>query len=179
MTKLKYQSQQGAVLIMSVIVLTILLIANASLMRVNEASTMVAGNIAMREIVASTGDVGVDIAVTSLNAVGNKEVGIPNRYFATQQPADANGLPTTIDWNTIPTTAVQNLNVQFVLERLCSGAMPVADFNTQCTVGPALTMVSNKAGSVPLTSEAVYYRATVRVTGPRNSLSFIQAILRQ
>ncbi len=68
--------------------------------------------------------------------------------------------------------------VQIVIDRLCQGPGPVTDIQGKCFVDAPLGGGSKKAGGVAFTaSTAVYYRVTARVTGPRNTVSMVQAIL--
>lgn len=171
--------QQGTVLITSMIVMSILLISSLALLRSTETANLIAGNLAFKHANTAAADIGVQLAIADLMGVVNKETHIPNRYFATQQTLDQNGIPVTANWQAIPETQVGNHRIQMITERLCTGPLPISDFNVQCSTGPDSTGSSNKAGSQVITANARYYRVTVRATGPSGSVTFIQAILRE
>ena len=97
--------------------------------------------------------------------------------FATRQPEDTNGLPTTINWSSVPTMAVGNYTVQHVIDRLCQ-VTPVTDPTGTCMVRDSESAGSNKAGSLAYKNPAsVYYRITVRVTGPKSTAAYVQALV--
>lgn len=117
-------------------------------------------------------------------------------YFALQQAEDATGVPSTIDWTKVkcfyvgssapsgcPTGSLTVSAVptgyvlQFVVDRLCSGTLPITDIQTKCYSGAPSTGGTKKAGGVTFSSsQEVFYRTTVRVTGPRGTSSLIQTI---
>jgi Tfp pilus assembly protein PilX len=79
--------------------------------------------------------------------------------------------------NTLPTDANGN-QVAYAIHRLCSSTGAPAAAN--CEASP--TSRSGEGGSKsnvpqPSSPSAVYYRITVRVQGPRNATSFIQAVV--
>ena len=68
--------------------------------------------------------------------------------------------------------------VQLVIDRLCQGPAPVTDLEGKCFSNPAIGGGTKKAGGVVFSgATTVYYRVTVRVSGPRNTSSTVQAIL--
>jgi len=90
-------------------------------------------------------------------------------FWKTLEAANAtNQLPTDANGNT----------VAFVIHRLCGsvGSPP----NANCETSPRVTSGSGNSQSNPphpFGSMTVYYRITVRVQGPRNATSFIQAVV--
>ncbi len=68
--------------------------------------------------------------------------------------------------------------VSYAIHRLCSSTGVAA--NANCEASPTKrTSENGSKGNVPQPSapSAVYYRVTVRVVGPRNATSFIQAVV--
>ncbi len=80
--------------------------------------------------------------------------------------------------NTLATDANGN-QVSFLIQRLCSNAGAPA--NAGCEAAPTLPAAvanSSKSSTLKLRQAGqVYYRITVRVQGPRNATSFIQAVV--
>lgn len=74
--------------------------------------------------------------------------------------------------------------VEYVIQRMCGNALggdPISPA-TLCSVVPATTVLtltdSGDAGATRLTvSGQVYYRITTRVSGPRNTVSYVQSIV--
>lgn len=173
------RQQQGSTLIMVLIVLIILLISSLTLVRSTESSTLIAGNIAFKKAASLAAEVGIGEAVTTLGNMTNFEANAVGSYFATAQVLDQNGIPNVVNWGQVPSKQVDKYNVQYIIERLCSGTLPVVDKNLNCVVEPKQTLGSKKLGSPIFKSNKIFYRVTVRVSGPRNTLSFQQAILSQ
>jgi len=135
--------------------------------------------------------------------VANKAVTSAPRYYAVMQTLSANGAPTLLD-SMSPADALSNADVygtaggfgpngnrvRYVIERMCnpvSGgtAAPAseAEIKANCiTYIPAsVSNSSRNAGRIRLnsvTSPSVYYRVTVRVDGPRGTVSMAQSIIR-
>jgi type IV pilus assembly protein PilX len=125
--------------------------------------------------------------------------GIPNppwpssAYYSTwQQSLDLTGNTSSVaddfDWSTgrnMGTDAAGN-QVTYVIHRLCEKALGPNDANNNCVKSGAggggasddgtKGVVAYGAGALPGTS-TVYYRVTVRIVGPRNTLSYVQAVL--
>jgi Tfp pilus assembly protein PilX len=124
---------------------------------------------------------------------GNASLG-PNgapSYINSMLAGDAIGLADV--YPTYPNGVGPNGNrVRYVIERMCSpvgGKAPAtsdevtANCLTYNEVGTAADQDSHNAGRIRLTrpndtATAVYYRITVRVDGPRNTISMAQAMVR-
>ena len=160
--------QRGVVLVIALIALVALTLSGIALMRSVDTGNVIAGNFAFKQAALHASDTGVEKAFTDLPTIiaTSLNTDISGQYFATMQAVDAKDVPTTIDWSTsvTPATAVSSYNVQYVIDRLCNGPTPVTDIAAQCL-------------SYGSSSVSVYYRVTVRVTGPRNTVSMVQAII--
>jgi Tfp pilus assembly protein PilX len=169
--------QTGSSLVIVVILLVILMISALALVRSSETVGQVAGNVAFKQAATEAADVGIAAAANWLGAMANADAAVNGVYYATRQAVDGHGLP-TIDWTPVPANNVSTFQVQYVVERLCQGPLPVASVTAQC-----LTSQNNQDGSKKIGSPAysgaaaVYYRVTVRVQGPRKSESFVQSLL--
>lgn len=113
------------------------------------------------------------------------------RYSARIQPEDDKGVP-LINWShtNIPVTTVNGNDVQFVVERLCNPDLLVDVTLTRapknekaksiCGTEVAVEGGSSRApamgGGISKVVE-VMYRVTVRVAGPRNTVSTVQSIM--
>lgn len=174
---IRARSQRGASLIVVLIVLAVMLVGSLAMLRSTEVSGLVAGNVSFKEAATQATDIGISDAAKALDAMTNTDTNIANVYYATRQPEDSDGLPTTINWSSVATSAVGNYSIQRVVERLCQ-VTPVADPLTDCMVRDGTAAGSNKAGSQPYTNPAtVYYRITVRVTGPKSATAYVQALV--
>jgi Tfp pilus assembly protein PilX len=139
----------------------------------------------------------------SVNFIANKNADAAPRYFATMQTAatglDPNGAPNFINAMT-PADAVgaadvyaggvgpNGNRVRYVIERMCNlvGGVPpstAAQISANCITYTPASVSNSSRNSMrvrlnPVTTGNVYYRITVRVDGPRNTVSISQAIVR-
>ena len=181
------QRQRGVSLVIALIALVAMTLAGLALMRSVDTANLISGNFAFRQASLSATDVGSETALTTLNTVVGTSldanypagcaVGACN-YYPTQQAINAAGVPTVINWSTVPLTVVDSsYAVQYVIDRLCVGPAPVTDIATKCMRTSENSVGSKKAGAVSFTSaNQVYYRATTRVAGPRNTVSIVQTL---
>jgi len=169
--------QRGMSLLMVLVVLGISLVGALALLRSTEVSALVAGNVSFREAATQATDIGISQGAKALDATTNFDINVANAYFATRQPEDASGLPTSVNWATVPASTVGYYQVQHVVERLCQ-ALPKDDPAANCMIRDGEAPGSNKAGSLVYKSPAsVYYRITVRVMGPKQTAAFVQALV--
>ena len=188
--------QRGVVLFIALIALVALTLAGIALMRSVDTGNVIAGNLAFKQAALQVSDTGIETALAALpNIITNSldtnclacAVSPTGVYYATMRTVDTNGMPTTaaapatgaaIDWTTVPTTTVSGYDVRYVIDRLCQGPAPVTDIQGKCFSDAPLGGGSKKANSPVFSGAAVvYYRVTVRVTGPRNAVSMVQAIV--
>lgn len=175
------QKESGFTLIIILLILVLLMIVSATFIRTVDVSNLVAGNMGFKSASIQAAEFGIAQAETTLNNTANFETNTAN-YFATQQPTDINGLPTTVNWTTVPSTQQVNntvtFTIQYVIERLCIGALPIQNLSTQCSVYQISQNNSKKINSPTYnTGTSLFYRVTVMVTGPYNTLTYVQAIL--
>lgn len=195
--KLNPSRQQGVVLIIALIMLVAMTLGGLALMRSVHTTTAIAGNLAFQQAATNAADTGVETAVAWLennNAGTNLHNNIPGSGYAASKTVadDPSG---NQDWTELWTaiwvprgvaTVTQNgggadpsgNTVQYVIQRLCNGTGNPLSAAAGCAVSPiAATQTGNSmsGGTAHLTvNTQVYYRITVRVTGPRNTASFIQ-----
>lgn len=180
--------QRGAALFIALIALVSMTLAGIALVRSVDTSNLIAGNLAFRQATLHASDVGIENAVNDLGTIvtSSLDTNYPSgcttgacKYYPILQATDASGVPTVINWPSVPATTVNtNYNVKYVIDRLCAGPAPVTDIVGKC-YADAQTGGGSHRANAPVFSgaQAVYYRVTVRVEGPRNTTSMVQAIL--
>ena len=188
------KAQSGVVLIIALIVLVAMTLAALALIRSVDTNNLIAGNMAFQQAAAHSADQGIETAAAWLgNATDaaletdNPTNGyVSNGSLGTFSPA----ADTTWDsyWSTsanvkgrvvkIPQDPAGN-TVFYIIDRLCNttGTKNKID----CIVSPSSRVgEGNSAGTgssqfnAPIT---VYYRITVRVDGPRNTVSYVQSVV--
>ena len=189
--------QRGVVLFIALIVMVALSLAAIALIRSVDTTTTVIGNLAFRQASILPANMAVEEAAAALfsDADVARAIRIPNRdsnlpaenYFAFWQNSDdARGIPAQLQKRTAFTqtkmlvdaslTGAQT-EVRYVIERMCVAAAPPT--NANCDLLPPTGPFGTTVGDSSLTLPSVpYYRVTIRVDGPQNTASFVQAMLR-
>jgi type IV pilus assembly protein PilX len=189
--------ERGAVLLVAIIALVAMTLAGLALMRSVDTGNVIAGNMAFRQAALQQSDVGIEAAFKRLPSLvaSSKNTNIANEYYAIRfkdSEFDSRGVPTAINWANVPcrdstdtqvTCSDQEYKVKYVIDRLCSaqtaGSTTVTNIQTFCLVKIGTGETGSKGSFTPAFSsaDAVYYRVTVQVTGPRNTTAYVQAIL--
>lgn len=186
--------QRGMVLVVALIVLVLVTLGALAVMRSVDTTTLLTGNLAFQQASLRASDTGVEAAITMLQtkaaSVGSVDLNSndsSNGYFATLQSTDSPSAgqswrafwAANLDSNsvTMPTDQFGN-TVQYVVHRLCTNAQaPTAGGQCVSSAGAATTTGNaEEAGQLQLqgSNSRIYYRITVRVTGPRRTESYVQ-----
>jgi type IV pilus assembly protein PilX len=186
--------ENGLVLLVALIALVAMTLAGLALMRSVDTGNVIAGNMAFRQSALQSADIGVEAAFIALPTIlaTSKDANIPNRYYAIRQPTDSRGVPSSINWAHVPcrdnTDAAvacddQDYKIKYVIDRLCDqqtpGSTTVTNIQAYCLVdvGTGETGSNGSFSPVFSSANAVYYRVTVQVVGPRNTTAYVQTIL--
>jgi len=194
------RAQRGVILFVALIVLVAMSLTGIALIRSVDTNLLVAGNLAFRQGATAAGDWGVETAraylrtalVANKSALDNDQPA--SAYFATWQSSldlPGTGVGTPFDWSgnslLVGTDSAGN-EVRYVLHRMCGLEGPGSSAVANCVKtagsvgsggaeGGTKGTVSYGTAALPAAS-TIYYRVTVRVLGPRNTLSFVQAMLK-
>ena len=197
--------QHGVVLFVALIVMVALSLAAIALIRSVDTTTTVIGNLAFRQASILPANMAVEEAAAALfvdadplHTAGSR---IPSRdsnllaenYFAFWQNSDdARGIPLVLQKRTAFDSAAlrkmldaslgpvgNQTEVRYVIERMCLPLVGTGPTNANCNLLPPLGPFGTTIGQSSLTLPSVpYYRVTIRVDGPQNTASFVQAMLR-
>jgi Tfp pilus assembly protein PilX len=192
--------QTGVVLMIALIVLIAMTLAGLALLRSMDTTNLVAGNMAFQQAATHSADTGVEAAVAWLET-NNTSAGLDASIASVGYTASATAVTTSQTgaafWTalapagvcTLPMTAgvcsssatpdASGNTVSFMIQRLCNGTGNRNSAGCAVSPGSSSTLGNNEgAGEDQLQfSTAVYYRITVRVTGPRNTTSYVQSIV--
>jgi type IV pilus assembly protein PilX len=184
--------QRGAVLLVALIMLVLLTLAGIGLMRSVSTSNVIAGNLAFKQAAMHSADRGVESAITFLEANSGGATltssvlsGAGTRYVA-RRDDPATGVTWDTFWSTLAASGAVNTlasdaagnTVAYVIHRLCNSTGDVAA--ASCSQSPqdaSRADESRTPGPQPKTPPQIYYRITTRVTGPRNTLSYVQVVV--
>ncbi len=175
------RAQQGVTMVVVLILLTVMLLGGLAMARMTEVGTLASGNAAFRETSLQASEIGINSAFDDVRALADESVDNGNWYYAARQPTDpATGLP-TLDFDSVRRVTVGAYQVDYVVDRQCSGAMPVTDPMRQCLL--KIEIDSKKPGcrgtgcqklDPPTTRQ---FRITARVTGPKGTQVWVQALV--
>jgi type IV pilus assembly protein PilX len=189
--------QTGVVMVITLIVLVAMTLAAIALVRSVDTTNVIAGNLAFKQATINSADRGTEAAVAWLESAGNLLYldNPPNGYSASQQQPAANDSWDNY-WNTrivpnnlavcVPTNcnpdAAGNV-VSYTIHRLCNGPnAPSSLPDPICSSTPSSYAVaggSSRGSSTKGLNTIIqnYYRITIRTAGPRNTVSYAQAVV--
>jgi Tfp pilus assembly protein PilX len=197
--------ERGAALLIALIVLVALTMAGIAMMRSVDTATIVAGNIGFRQSTINAADQGVQaaygyispimatLASQTTNDPANGFTGItllgeaPDWYL---KPSDAGwtnavscsgptNMPTACNTFAPGGTSVDQAgnNITYVIHRLCDATGTICG-QTQSGAVTSSGGVDQSAPNFFVPAPSQHFRVTVRVTGPRNSVAFVQTLVR-
>ncbi len=170
--------QRGTTIVVTLVLLVVMLLGGMAVARLTEVATLAAGNAAYHEAAVQASEVGVNTAYAAVRALVDEEADSGAWYRAQTVAVDAsNNLP-NVTWTDLPEIVVGNYSVRYVVDRLCTGALPVTDAVRQClnrNVKVDETAVSGAARIDP--PSVKQFRITVRVTGPKGTQAWVQSLM--
>lgn len=189
--------ERGVVLVITLIVLVAMMLASVALIRSVDTSGLIAGNLAFKQSAYASADVGIESAVTWLEAnvnAGDLTVDDFAHGYAAAYASPDPGQSWKDYWaelvddeNPGPVTLAEDPagnTVAYVIHRLCNQAgNPDVQTNppTVCKTPPTdkCTTGGSKGsrGGPSRAPRCLYYRITARVQGPRDTVTFVQTVI--
>ena len=181
------QKQKGLVLFISLIALVAMSLAAAALVRSVDSGVLVAGNLAFKQSAILSAETGISDAYKYINDNLNSLDASTTGYFA--QLDDTKSLKSDSTWGANNSFLVANDSItgnetRFILQRMCWAVGVPKDTPNNCLSGdgnkaPNSQSDTNYGRQDPKqdTSISIVYRVTVRVAGPKNTRSYLQAFI--
>lgn len=187
--------QSGVTLIFVLILLVVLMLGGLALMRTVNTGTMVSGNLAFKRSATYSADFGIEQArnwLMSSTALDNDDPA--HGYYAQRRDALTDFIA-QVNWDggadkpgqvskaLIAGQDAAGNTIAYVIHRLCkTEGTPNTVANPCETAAGGGGGVSSKrgfgyGGGVFSGQSTLLYRVTVRVTGPRNTSSYVQSVL--
>jgi Tfp pilus assembly protein PilX len=188
--------QSGVVLIIALIVLVAMTLAALALIRSVDTNNLIAGNMAFQQAAAHSADAGIETAAAWLGSASDTDLEsdhassgyVSDGSLSSNSPAADTHYSWDEYWSKsisgsgrvvkLPQDQAGN-TAYYVIDRLCTTIGAKNKIN--CVVSPSSRIgEGNSAGTgssqfnAPIT---VYYRITVRVEGPRNTVSYVQSVV--
>jgi hypothetical protein len=191
--------QHGVVLLYALIAIVILMISGLALVRGVGTALAVGGDFAMRRDLINQGELGVAQAKSLFLASGDLGTAaarnsppIPSadNYSATTLANEPSGIPIALlddptfsaSFSGADIHAGNNITIRYVIDRQCSTTGPA--MSNTCMLYQPLCKAGGVGCSGPPDGEKgtgtpplAVYRITVRVTGPKNTIAFLQTTL--
>lgn len=183
------RAQRGVILFIALIVLVAMSLAGIALMRSVDTNVMIAGNLAFRQGATLAADRAFEDPAEGALAWLRNPINAPlliadqsPRYWATMQ--QTNNMLTDSYWSTASVELTDNLSgnrIRYVIHRMCESTG--AQLNANCVRVASAAAPASTKGAVGYGQQALqgatstYYRVTVRIDGPRNTVSYVQAML--
>lgn len=190
--------QSGVTIIIALAALLVLLFSGMALIRSFDSSLALAGNLAFKRDLVNQGERGIDKAWAALvdggdlGAVVTREINQqPFNYSASMLSEASNGVPVVLTQSDSAFSVVGNPNndivdenahirIRYVIDRLCQTGT-VTENDASCIMQFQKSRV--KAMDEPSAQNVVgapltpVYRVSVRVTGPRGTVTYLQSNL--
>ena len=196
--------QRGLVLFFALIALVAMSLAALAVVRSVDTSTLISGNLAFRQAATTSGDARVETAVAALTAM-NAAGAAQNVYMDIGHPFNATTTATGYYSNadtllnlTADATWVDNVSspvsaadasgntARYIIQRMCRVANQLLS-KTNCLFsgeaknkdGRAVALPSSicEGSGCPKAGQLPVYRITVQIKGPKNTVSYIQAMV--
>ena len=186
MHKLPLSAQKGTVLLFTLIALVAMTLAALALVRSIDTSNLVAGNVALKQAAIQEADIVMNDAFSRLDTGGLLAAegtdrginSIANNYYASLQTDTIKpfGMPDALETAPGTPNTTSGFTSRFVIERMCTVTGMWTEEN--CILSPFGKPVSDKdIFKLGLTPEQALYRISVKVSGPRNVVSYSQMIM--
>jgi type IV pilus assembly protein PilX len=190
-------NQRGVVLFIAMIALIVMSLAAAALIRSVDTNTLITGNLSFKQSAVVSSDRGIETALAWVNttAIANPATldadSTANGYFSTFDTLDLDDravLKAEATWDNNSAAATggnilagiedgTNNDIRFIVQRMCRE--PAAPTTENCQFGESKSGSGSKKVKYrkglnlkPLPS--AIYRVTVRVVGPKNTVSYTQ-----
>ncbi len=197
------QQQRGIVLFIALIALVVMSLAAVALIRSTDTNTLIAGNLAFKQAATTSADAGTEAAITMLmgmrDANGTKNVLNDATHSFNITPVTHNGyyssantlaLTSDATWDNVNNVLVGTDNsgntIQYIVERMCrTPNVPIQTADCLFSAaaedkdGQQVKLPQNicDGSGCPVAGQTPQMRVTVRVTGPKNSVSYVQAFV--
>lgn len=188
--------QRGTALFIALIALVAMMLAAVALIRSVDTATVIAGNLAFKQSSTSSADIALNTATDWIDdtitatPTALEDDSAANGYYATSTGLVLTDEDTWADDTSALASGAgitdgvdsSGNEIRYVVQRMCQATGEATTAN--CLFGAATTQSSSQAvkdateaGGVTTLSASPLYRITVRVTGPRNTVSYVQGFL--
>jgi type IV pilus assembly protein PilX len=170
------QRQRGIVMWVALGVLIVMSLVGVAMLRQIGGGVSIAGNVAFKQAATAAGDAGTEVGRAWYIGAASLDADVPAAGYSASWGAAAD--PTTFTgWApALPADTAGN-TVQYMVHRLCKLPGPIAAPGQECSSGSVRSASRGGAsGGGFTTTTQPYFRVTSKVTGARNTVSYIQVV---
>lgn len=199
--------QHGVVLFIALVALVVMSLAAVALIRSVDTNTLIGGNLSFKQAATTSADAGIEAAIAQLmgmrDAAGNNGLNVLtdaahtfNTTSLTARPGYHSSVDPTLDLTDDDTWDGENNaslaadasgnTVRYIIQRMCR-TPDVAIQNANCLFssgaedknGQEVPLPQNICfgPGCPVAGQTPRIRVTVRVEGPKNAISYVQAFV--
>jgi hypothetical protein len=182
------ERRRGMALVVALIALAAMSLAATALIRAVDTTVAIAGTLGFRDAAIPAVDAAIEAAYAALfeqNLIADRDRDLPAQgYYASRQPGeDVRGVPQILQRTGgypegAPVLDAGNGNaLRYAIERICLGPGPATAANCALVrpYGAPAIAIADPDLAPPMVP---VFRVTVRVDGPRNTLTHVQAMIR-
>jgi Tfp pilus assembly protein PilX len=203
---LKSFKQQGVVLFIALIALVVMSLAAVALIRSVDTNTVIAGNLTFKQSALISSDRAVETALAWMKIKATTPADLykdsaADGYYATYLAPNLDDpavLKSDATWGAAASAVATGTgitggieddsknNIRFIVQRMCREKQPLNPGKPD-NVGTQRCLFSgtdaptchnaNDPNCIPIQTQSPMYRITVRVTGPKNTVSFSQTFV--
>ena len=182
-------TQRGVVLFIALVTLVLFMLAGLATLRAVDSSTLMTGNLAFREATTQASDYGTETArqwllnnqtsLTSDNANAGYSAYIDASFNPKSLALSAFYPLSSGAVQVVGGTIPAGYDVYYVIHRMCR----VTGASTECLSAQGANVIgSNNSAPTynnysPTGTTSPYFLVTTKVVGPRNSVSYVQALI--
>lgn len=176
------RAQRGVTLLVALVVLLVMTITGLALVRTSTLGAGVSGSLALKQAATSGADLGLETGLAKLEvlaATGSSALDANNSSFGYYASVDPKVSAQSLGWGSAPVAATSDAlgnEVRYLIHRLCSKAEALNAAGQSCVMpqGDGCSGSSESVGSVSSCTQRPMYRITAKVTGPRDTESYVQ-----
>ncbi len=195
------QRQQGIVLFIALLVMVVMAVAGIALLRSTDAATTATANLVLKQAATSAADRGIEGAIHALwdasSTLDRTRHAPAQNYYACVRSTTGSCLAANTAVPKIPDLLLSDNGCSgtglaaglvaadaasnkscYVIERMCLTTGPALRSNCNVSTGTLGADAGTQHYTGLVRPGDAYYRVTVRVEGPRNTVSYAQALLR-
>lgn len=174
--------QQGVTLLVALVVLLVMTITGLALVRTSTLGAGVSGSLALKQAATSGADLGLETGLAKLEvlaATGTSALDANNSALGYYASVDPKASAQSLAWDSAPVATTNDglgNEVRYLIHRLCSKAEALNAAGQSCVMpqGEGCSGSSESIGSVSSCTQRPMYRITAKVSGPRDTESYVQ-----